>query len=487
MTTDVSELRMNVAALKRVDPYVRDILETATHVALYTFNGEKNEWEKTDIEGALFVYSRIGEPYNSILIMNRLNTKNQVEPVTPGLDLQLQEPFLLYKNSKGNIYGIWFYDKDECVRISSMLNKLAKESDTSNKVTPKNKKTVPKKTNNVDIFSMLSKAQEDFKSNKSGGSEKPVRGINSKSPMSNAIGELSGAINAMNMAQDVTSKSVMDFFAKAKVNTGHFKAGDQPQTGNVVNEGKPLLARLMSHPAAHTLEHIEKQHRSITPQPAAPAQPQPGMIPMNNQSCDNSIITKLRNKMPSQSNANTASSAHMGGQEYSSAHGMPCSDMSSVLCADNSHSSSSFLRIQSPTANNSNNLVNQHKSNANVSNFVDAYESIHKPNDSVTGNAMSFDTLFQHSSTANVCDDLMGQPLTPKTAALTTSGSTPALIPPGMFAAPSPATAEPLHRPIEPLTRNQLLQAFNYLLRNDPEFVNKLHEAYVKSLGEILS
>ena len=71
MTADASELRMNVAALKRVDPYVTDILETATHVALYTFNGENNEWERTDIEGALFVYSRIGEPYNSILIMNR--------------------------------------------------------------------------------------------------------------------------------------------------------------------------------------------------------------------------------------------------------------------------------------------------------------------------------------------------------------------------------------------------------------------------------
>ena len=56
-----------------------------------------------------------------------------------------------------------------------------------------------------------------------------------------------------------------------------------------------------------------------------------------------------------------------------------------------------------------------------------------------------------------------------------------------MFAAPSPAIAEPLQRPLEPLTRNQLLQAFNYLLRNDPEFINKLHEAYVKSFSEIIS
>jgi mRNA-decapping enzyme 1B len=203
--------------------------------------------------------------------------------VTPGLDLQLQEPFLLYKNSKGNIYGIWFYDKDECIRISSMLNKLAKESDTTNKVMPKNKKTIQRKANNIDIFSMLSKAQENFNANISGSTERNVRGLDSKSLMSNAIGELSGALTAMAMAPDVTSKSVMDFFAKAKVNTGHFKPGDQPQSGTAVNEVKPLLARLMSHPAAHTVEHIEKQQRSITPQPSVPTQPQGGMITMNNQ------------------------------------------------------------------------------------------------------------------------------------------------------------------------------------------------------------
>lgn len=69
--TDLTELKMNVAALKRVDPYAKHILDTATHVALYTFNRDDNEWAKTDIEGALFVYSRNGEPYNGILIMNR--------------------------------------------------------------------------------------------------------------------------------------------------------------------------------------------------------------------------------------------------------------------------------------------------------------------------------------------------------------------------------------------------------------------------------
>jgi mRNA-decapping enzyme 1B len=38
----------------------------------------------------------------------------------------------------------------------------------------------------------------------------------------------------------------------------------------------------------------------------------------------------------------------------------------------------------------------------------------------------------------------------------------------------------------EPLTNNQLVQALNYLLENDPEFIRKIHEAYVKSFNKIL-
>jgi hypothetical protein len=122
-------------------------------------------------------------------------------------------------------------------------------------------------------------------------------------------------------------------------------------------------------------------------------------------SCENSIITKLRNKMPPQSNSNTPTATRMVNQEYSPAlnssacNVMVCSELSSVMNADDSNSSSSFLRIQSPTARNSNNIMNQHKSNANVSNFVDAYESLHKQNNSVSSNPVSFDSLFQHNLT----------------------------------------------------------------------------------------
>ncbi|XP_078032677.1 decapping mRNA 1 isoform X2 [Augochlora pura] len=456
--TDLTELRMNVAALKRVDPYVKDILGTATHVALYTFNAVNNEWEKTDIEGALFVYSRNGEPYNSVLIMNRLNTNNLVEPVTQGLDLQLQEPFLLYKNAKCNIYGIWFYDKEECVRIGAMLNKLVKESEHSRKASSKasanTKKSTGPNVNNVDIFTMLSKAQKDFNTNRNSsvGGESTIEDLGSKSPVVTPTVEgTSGPLTAP-LGPDVTSQSVMDFFAKAKVNTGVL-VGEQPTPGGVVaSESKPLLARLMSHPAAHTVEHIEKQHRSITPLPTTTTQQQSQAAPP----CQKGIITSTRSK---RRNKTSSQQDSMISTPVPTSHNVTPSTNQNTT---DTNGTAGFLRIQSPTNVSLNSTSN------------------HQASDIVVGcNTNPFVSLFTHASATTASEETV--PVT----TLSGRGSAPALIPPVMFAAPSPP--EPPARPLEPLTRNQLLQAFNYLLRSDPDFVNKLHEAYVKSFGEILS
>ncbi|OAD61055.1 mRNA-decapping enzyme 1B [Eufriesea mexicana] len=453
---------MNVAALKRVDPYAKDILETATHVALYTFNAVNNEWEKTNIEGALFIYSRNGEPYNSVLIMNRLNTNNLIEPVTQGLDLQLQEPFLLYRNCRCNIYGIWFYDKEDCARIGAMLHKLIKESEecrkTYNKLAVNVTKDSGSNMNNVDIFSMLSKAQEDFNINRinssSGGGGSIKEGFSIKSPLCTPItDDVSGPLTAP-LGPDVTSQSVMDFFAKAKVNTGHFKAGDQPTSGaTATNESKPLLARLMSHPAAHTVEHIEKQHRSITPQSVTqqPSESTPKTVTSVNSPGDiSSNRTKKRSRTAShQDSISTPTSLT---QEVLSSMDQSATD---------TNGTTEFLRIQSPT-------------NVSFSASTD-----HHTSEIGCSNSNPLASLFAHASATSASEDIITAPT------LSGRGSAPALIPPVMFAAPSPP--ELLVRPLEPLSKNQLIRAFNYLLRSDPDFINKLHEAYIKSFGEILS
>ncbi|CAD5115426.1 DgyrCDS4400 [Dimorphilus gyrociliatus] len=176
---------MNLTVLRQRDPYIVQIVDTASQVALYSFNSKDNEWEKTDIGGTLFVYSRSASPVYAFTILNRNGPENQTEPIANNLEFQLQDPFLLYKTSKA-IYGIWFYDKDECARIGQLMNSLVqimnrpqeavevpsggrqrRASDSeSMQATPVRTSQTNIDGNNpssgVDIMQMLSRAQSEY-------------------------------------------------------------------------------------------------------------------------------------------------------------------------------------------------------------------------------------------------------------------------------------------------------------------------------------
>ncbi|KAI8511101.1 mRNA-decapping enzyme 1A [Branchiostoma belcheri] len=173
-----AESQMNLAALQQRDPYITNIIDTASQVALYTFSAKKNEWEKTDIEGALFVYTRSAAPHNGFTIVNRLSMNNLTEPITKDLEFQLQDPFLLYRNAQHQIYGIWFYDKDECARVGQHMNSLTQwaASSATSEHSPRRQRrasldgatpvegsaTVAAGKREVDILQMLSKAQDEY-------------------------------------------------------------------------------------------------------------------------------------------------------------------------------------------------------------------------------------------------------------------------------------------------------------------------------------
>lgn len=464
---ELAESNMNFAALNKVDPYAKSLLETAAHVALYIFNN--NEWEKTEIEGALFVYSRTGEPFHNILIMNRLNMKNLVEPVTQGLDLQLQDPFLLYRNSQGLIYGIWFYDKEECKKIATILTKIVRES-TQGKTDKKETDTVVYGRSNVDIFSMLTKAQEEY---------------NSKSPRKTPgqIGLGPHELNYNVKDCEPTPQSVMDFFAKAS-NGSKFVSDStvpgcvQPPGMFIINshpgppglsrvqsvpitipspqtDVKPLLQRLMSNPA-HSVEHIEKQQQAITPQTDFV-----GLIHNSNSVLSTSNGSDFRNNLGFNIKS---SSTTTGISENVSTPGGTVIPQGQI----------GFLRItDSPPTK-----------------VVHTQQYF---NSKIMQNNSPLTSDDPHEPSVNALDS---RPL----SAPMESQSKPALMPPVMFTSsvkkednseslstaltitPSASNTYPV-RP-EPLTKNQLLQAVSYMLKYDSDFMSKLHEAYVKSFAE---
>ncbi|KAM9227394.1 mRNA-decapping enzyme 1A isoform 2-T2 [Leptosomus discolor] len=161
---------ISLAALKQHDPYITSIADVTGQVALYSFSPKANEWEKTDIEGTLFVYKRSASPYHGFTIVNRLNMHNLVEPVNKDLEFQLHEPFLLYRNASLSIYSIWFYDKNDCHRIAKLMAKVVEQEAQRSQQVSQDRKS-PSKTNGcsenrpIDILEMLSKAKDEYERN----------------------------------------------------------------------------------------------------------------------------------------------------------------------------------------------------------------------------------------------------------------------------------------------------------------------------------
>lgn len=241
------------------------------------------------------MYSRVAEPYNSIFVNNRLNTLNLNEPITKQIELQSQPPFLLYRNERSAISGFWFYCKEDGVRVHSLLEKLIKTCNNVNGKPSENNNHQPPQhqqqqvfaknhaqngKQDVDIFSMLSKAQQDFNSSGASASERPnveqplnpkfagmqlghppqLRQQQHQQPQQqeqpNHQQQLVRSLS--NAMPDITSPNVVSFFAAAQSGPGGPTKADQSQK-------KQFLA---NHPIAQpntqtvqTLDEIEKQHR----------------------------------------------------------------------------------------------------------------------------------------------------------------------------------------------------------------------------------
>merc|ERR1719414_2493986 len=50
-----------------------------------------------------------------------------VEVISKELNLKLETPFLLYKNARGHINGIWFHLKEECEDVNKIIEGIIRE------------------------------------------------------------------------------------------------------------------------------------------------------------------------------------------------------------------------------------------------------------------------------------------------------------------------------------------------------------------------
>ncbi|KAL9706104.1 hypothetical protein quinque_009622 [Culex quinquefasciatus] len=460
---DQTELRMNLVAIQRSDPYAKDIINSSAP---------------------------------TIFINNRLNTNSLVEPINGQIELQSQPPFLLYRNERSRIRGFWFYNNSECDRIRDIISKLVAEcnNNSGGGAGPGDVKKVVTSAvpgldmgktgangnvagKNVDIFTMLTRAQEDF--NNSTGKQPPSQQQpqqqqqQQQEPVPSR--NLSAAINIVQPApqqQLDTPQSVVNFFAAAK----------QPAASEV-----PLFQTLMSNPV-HTLEQIEKQHRATTPQKDSAIVT--GKLTPEVSDLENSFklmgIPISSGPAPSQelgtsplatflSSTNLAA-VRNNNQPMLKTKPIEISELESRQHQQQHQQPLHELLKKSDPMNNSLNASN---------NIAPLNSTPNTGGGSATKPALMPPTMFTPGS--KNLTDLFGANNnngTSVTELLVKSNSAnnnhhaaaaAATMPPGFF--PMAATAPS----VEPLTQAQLIQAISYLIKHDPDFVRKLHEAYLKS------
>jgi len=434
---------MNLKSLKKVDPYIVSIEGHSGQVALYKFNGGKQDWEKTQVEGTLFVYKREADPQYGFTIMNRLSMNNLVEPVTKDLDFQLQTPFLLYRNHANDIFGIWFYEQAECERVGKKIEELVK-------VVTEDKKMKPQVTGKGGDLQQLFKKAEASKTKENPSAHSDVSGKNLLRLLSGQDGVISSQPQPLmegitpTSGPEKASNSVQDFFAKAAVSSGDtssaftsvpamFSAPPLPNgvpiTAMPISQGLAMgavpvggyqmlpppgvtgpanpLQRLMSNPGIHSVESIEAEQRKS----ASPSQDEqqvnnlpPGLSVHQNSNKINALESDLKQKL------------HIG---------------SSVTINNNS--------------------INHSFAPVKVKELQEEEES--------RGVKLLSPQAFSS-----------GRP---------TQSPSPSLLRNGV----SPPTSSQ----VTPLTQPQLVEAITFLMENDQEFVQKIHQAYVMSLNRKLA
>lgn len=107
---------LNLSVLRRYFPSTRTILSIAANAVVYAFSASTGQWEKSGIEGALFVCET--EEGFVVVVLNRHGLENLVLDVREVRDVEVTSEFLILRvpgEGEGEkVMGLWIHgDRDD--------------------------------------------------------------------------------------------------------------------------------------------------------------------------------------------------------------------------------------------------------------------------------------------------------------------------------------------------------------------------------------
>ncbi|PYH80455.1 PH domain-like protein [Aspergillus uvarum CBS 121591] len=93
---------LNLSVLRRHNPTITSILSLAQYAVVYIFSPSTRQWEKSGVEGTLFVCQRsqgeLGEERYSVFVLNRRGLHNFDLPLTDGDNVEITEEYIILKS-----------------------------------------------------------------------------------------------------------------------------------------------------------------------------------------------------------------------------------------------------------------------------------------------------------------------------------------------------------------------------------------------------
>lgn len=92
---------LNLSVIQRHSPAVSSILSISPYSVVYAFNASNSSWEKSGIEGSLFVCQLYPGPYGedryAVIVLNRRGLENFEAELREGGDVEITDDFIILK------------------------------------------------------------------------------------------------------------------------------------------------------------------------------------------------------------------------------------------------------------------------------------------------------------------------------------------------------------------------------------------------------
>jgi hypothetical protein len=133
-----SNEELNIAVLRRHNPAIHSILSLAPYTVVYIFSPVTQQWEKSGVEGSMFVCQLVqgpsGEERYGVFVLNRRGLNNFDIRLTDGENVEITDEYVILKTDEANgetaiggpvddddedddeaassrIYGLWIYSE----------------------------------------------------------------------------------------------------------------------------------------------------------------------------------------------------------------------------------------------------------------------------------------------------------------------------------------------------------------------------------------